>query len=98
MGDLCASKRRLLVFNTKMALNDAVRELRGQPHVGHLHARQPQIPRYRLDRLPTGVLAPNPNYCLHHQHPDLATWKTRPLSSPSEWWFPFARRSTHKAD
>ena len=27
----------------------------------------------RLDRLASGMLASDPNHCLHHQHPDLAT-------------------------
>jgi hypothetical protein len=31
-----------------------------------------QIPRDRLDRFASGMLAPNPNYRLHNQHPDLA--------------------------
>ncbi|WP_082350278.1 hypothetical protein [Novosphingobium sp. AAP1] len=39
------------------------------------------------------MLAPDPHNCLHNQHPDLATWKTRSLPKPSEWWFPFGRRS-----
>ena len=39
------------------------------PH--HL-ARQPQIPRDRLDRLAIGVLTPNPYHRLQYQHPDLA--------------------------
>jgi hypothetical protein len=34
--------------------------------------RHMQIPRDRLDRLTTGILAPNPNHCLQNQHPDLA--------------------------
>jgi hypothetical protein len=30
-----------------------------------------QITRDHLDRLASGMLAPNPNNCLHNQHPDL---------------------------
>lgn len=47
-------------------------------------ARQPQIPRNCLDCLTVRVLAPDPNDCLHHQHPEPATWKTRQPATPSE--------------
>ena len=40
--------------------------------LAHDLPRQPQIPRDRLDRLATDILAPNPNHCLHDQHPVLA--------------------------
>jgi hypothetical protein len=52
--------------------------------LAHHLARQPQIPRYRLDRLPARVLPPYPNNRLHRQHPDLTTWKTRQSATPSE--------------
>lgn len=35
-------------------------------------------------RLENRVLPPNPNNRLHHQHPDLTTWKTRQSATPSE--------------
>ena len=82
--------------NPRQRLNRTVvakRTLRRAYRLAHDLARQPQIPRNLPDRLAAGMLAPDPYNCLHHQHPDLATWKTRPLSSPSEWWFPFGRRS-----
>ena len=57
----------------------------GRPdRLAHNLARQPQIARNRLDRLAARMLAPDPDHCLHHQHPDLATWKTRPLPKPSK--------------
>ena len=60
------------------------RAFRRPDRLAHHLARQPQIPRNRLDRLPIRVFTPNPANCLHHQHPDLATWKTRQLATPSE--------------
>ena len=59
------------------------RAFRRSDRLAHDLPRQPKITRNRLDRLTPGVLAPNPNHCLHHQHPDLATWKTRQLLKPS---------------
>jgi hypothetical protein len=60
------------------------RAFRRPDRLAHHLARQPQIPRNRLDRLPARVLPPNPNNRLHNQHPDLTTWKTRQPATPSE--------------
>ena len=49
----------------------AERPLRRPDRLAHHFARQPQVPRDRLDRLACRVLTANPNHCLHHQHPDL---------------------------
>jgi hypothetical protein len=46
--------------------------------------RQLQIARNPFDRLTVGMLAQNPNHCLRHQHPDLATRKIRKLPKPPE--------------
>jgi hypothetical protein len=48
------------------------RTFRCPDRLAHHLARQSKIPRDRLDRLAAGVLTPNPNHSLHHQHPDLA--------------------------
>ena len=48
------------------------RTFRRADRLAHHLARHSKIPRNRLDRLTPGVLAPNPNHSLHHQHPDLA--------------------------
>jgi hypothetical protein len=60
------------------------RAFRRPDRLAHYLARQPQIARNRFDRLPARVLPPNPNNRLHHQHPDLTTWKTRRSTTPSE--------------
>ena len=60
----------------RQRLNPAlIREsaFRRSDRLAHNLARKPQIPRDRLDRLPTRVLPPDPNNRLHYQHPDLAT-------------------------
>ena len=74
--------------------------------LAHHLARQPQLPRDRPDRLARRVLPPDPNHCLHYQHPDLAAWRIqRPcLNHRNEGSLlgadhpangvPFARRST----
>ena len=72
---------------TQQRLNAAlIREstFRRADGLAHDLPRQPQIPRDRLDRLPTRMLPPYPNNRLHHQHPDLATWKPRQPIKPSE--------------
>jgi hypothetical protein len=51
------------------------------------------IPRNRLNWLAARMLTPNPNHCLHHQHPDLATWKTKSLLKPSKCGVPLGHRS-----
>ena len=50
------------------------RAFRRPDRLAHHLAQQPKITRDRLDRLAAGMLAPDPNHCLHHQHPDLAAW------------------------
>ena len=45
--------------------------------LAHHLARQSKVTRDRLDGLAAGVLAPDPNHCLHHQHPDLAAWSNQ---------------------
>ncbi len=49
----------------------AKRPLRRPDRLAHHLARQPKVPRNRLDRLARRVLTANPHHCLHHQHPDL---------------------------
>ena len=100
VAGLVLCKQRVEPFlkrpNPRQRLNRAViakRTLRSVYRLADYLARQPQITCDLPDRLAAGMLAPDPYNCLHHQHPDLATWKTRPLPKPSEWWFPFGRRS-----
>ena len=73
--------------NPRQRLNRAMiveRALRRPDRFTHHFARQSQITCNRIDRLASGMLTPDPNHYLHHQHPDLATWKTSPLSKPSK--------------
>src|SRR3546814_19048809 len=44
--------------------------------------RSMQIPRDRLDRLPTSILAPDPHKRLQNPHPNPTTPNTNPLPKP----------------
>src|SRR5690606_10310231 len=48
--------------------------------LAHYLPRKTKVTNDRLDRLPRRMLTPNPYYCLHYQHPVLATWSNHAAS------------------